>query len=72
MTDLLAHSNCAACMTSTNYRYPVSPTTGLHGACRYNRLFTVTGQCLEEDLPKYDAVIKAAVRSLKAELQPTL
>ena len=48
-----------------------SDSTGLH-ACRYNRLFTVTGQCLEEDLPKFDAVIKTAVRSLKAELQPTL
>ena len=46
-------------------------STGLH-ACRYNRLFTVTGQCLKEDLPKFDAVIKTAVRSLKAELQPTL
>ena len=26
-----------------------SDSTGLH-ACRYNRLFSVTGQCLEEDL----------------------
>ena len=36
---------------------------------RYNRLYTVTGQCLEEDVPAYLELIQGTVRSLKAELQ---
>ncbi len=32
--------------------------------CRYNRLYTVTAQCLEEDRPQYEATLQAIVRSL--------
>lgn len=37
---------------------------------KYNRLYTVTGQCLEEDVPKYKAVLQQAVNSFNAEVKP--
>ncbi len=37
---------------------------------RYNRLLTVTGQCLEEDWAKYQAVIRASVASVVTDLVP--
>lgn len=37
---------------------------------RYNRFYTVTAQCLEEDLPKYRPALEAAIRTFKADMQP--
>ncbi|GAX86069.1 hypothetical protein CEUSTIGMA_g13483.t1 [Chlamydomonas eustigma] len=39
---------------------------------RYNRLYTVTGQCLEEDVPKYGNLISSSVASLSADLLPNV
>jgi hypothetical protein len=39
---------------------------------RYNRLYTVTGQCLEEDVSTYGKLISSSVTSLSAELLPNI
>lgn len=38
---------------------------------RYNRLYTVTAQCLAEDLPRYQVALTDTLRSFKANLQPS-
>ena len=40
------------------------------GGCRYNRLYTVTAQCLEEDLPRYEPLLRSAIKTFKVDLQP--
>eukprot|EP00955_Chlamydomonas_euryale_P059160 357293-Chlamydomonas_euryale.AAC.3 len=37
---------------------------------RYNRLYTLTAQCLEDDLPKYQTILQDAVKSFR--IQKTL
>lgn len=36
----------------------------------YNRLYTLTAQCPEDDLPKYRAILQAAVDSFEAHVKP--
>jgi hypothetical protein len=46
----------------------VSTTIGFDG--KYNQLFTVTGQCREEDVEKYRSVLVNTVRTFKSGLRP--
>ncbi|KAG1664185.1 hypothetical protein FOA52_011363 [Chlamydomonas sp. UWO 241] len=39
---------------------------------KYNRLYTVTAQCMEEDLPKYKDVLQASCESFRARFSANL
>jgi hypothetical protein len=50
--------------------HPLQPTCIVR--IRYNRLYTVTAQCSEEELPRYRATLEKVVNSFATELKPLI